>query len=343
MIINKFTILGVFILSIFTIFFLTILSKIHDNLNHNFKRIFLNTHCLVSKTKKTNYDIQYIGALNNDLLIYDFRANTVYSLDTNLEINKKFGNNGMIANRFKLLVSCNSNNCEIILSDPYLKRVYIYNMYGKNLLKVISLRFTRLAGIDSNILIFTKIDTLLRDIKFMVYNINTNEIKEVQPILDLHRDYGIANDGFFITNMNKETAYISYYTSNVYIFKIKDKYLHLIKGSTIDSNFKYPVAIQYAYNTFVPPGNVKEINYTGYMSNKYIYILSKIKSSNDKLNLISKKDVIDIYDINNFTYKYSFIIKHYKGNSVKNFYVDDDTKNLYAVQGSYIIKYKILQ
>jgi hypothetical protein len=71
----------------------------------------------------------------------------------------------------------------------------------------------------------------------------------------------------------------------------------------------------------------------------HIYILSVIKSDEEKSSEFEKNQVVDVYAINNGKYLYSFYIPKYKNLRLKQFRIKDNF--IFAVFDGYLIKYKI--
>lgn len=132
----------------------------------------------------------------------------------------------------------------------------------------------------------------------------------------------------------------------IYVYHYRNQYLtidHELKswksGQTIDTN-----AIAKIKLSKLTEGTLQKMTAPPLMVNRlcdthgdYLLVCSSLMSKNEKRSRFLDNDVIDVYSLEERTYKFSFYIPHYKGHPMNGFAITD--QNLIAIHNRYLITY----
>lgn len=207
-------------------------------------------------------------------------------------------------------------------------------------------------GYDSNAYF-----TQLIPISNYTFGIRTNQSQSLDNILGkvqtdtprIQLNAGLLQkqiDGLFCTDgilqYNKEIKRLiyTYYYRNEFI--VYDTNLNLdYHGHTIDTISRAQIKVGY-----VNSGNRKKlmqkktVNVRSWTSGRNLFILSDLLAKNDIKDWFSRQSVIDVYNLSDNNYSFSFSIPNHDGKRVREFMVYDN-KFLIALYDHYMVKYDL--
>ena len=113
----------------------------------------------------------------------------------------------------------------------------------------------------------------------------------------------MAHDGFFsYSSDKKQLIYVLYHLGKVVVFD--EKFENIQTFNTLD-NYRFNPIVVKKGNMYYLSRKTVWVNVNATLSEKFIFIVSRIKSIDDKKNGL-KGEVIDIYDtFSPFAYKFS--------------------------------------
>jgi uncharacterized membrane protein YphA (DoxX/SURF4 family) len=161
-----------------------------------------------------------------------------------------------------------------------------------------------------------------------------------QELLQKQTDGIFDTDGQLLYNQNlKKLLYVYFYRNEYVVF---DSGLVLdYKGKTIDTisqaNLKVSVS-EHASSLASPSFSVNSFSET---SGNYLYIKSERLGKHEPKNMLNKASIIDVYDIRESTYKYSFYIHNYDNSKLTSFMVLNN--KLIALMGKHLVLYDLIK
>jgi len=201
--------------------------------------------------------------------------------------------------------------------------------------------FTRAVAIDSTRSVFRSNNS--KNLANVLGIFNSDSMPKIiykRELLPAGEDGIFSTDGMLLYSQEAQKIIYLYYYRNEFL--VADKNGNLIRRShTIDtiSNVKFKVSKlnrgrQFAVSS---PSLVVNANATVYKNLLFVHSLIKGKFENE--NLWKKSFIIDVYDLNTNTYRFSFPLYHTLSNELSYFSVDD--ANLYAIIGTELAVYKL--
>lgn len=149
-----------------------------------------------------------------------------------------------------------------------------------------------------------------------------------------------CTDGYLIkTPDSKRVFYIYHYRNQ---FLCSDTNLNQIyAGKTIDTNAHAKIKVSYIKSTSqttlsAPPVYV---NKQAAANNKFLFIVSGLKADNEKGSLQEGFSTIDVYEVQNGRYQFSFYLPDFNKKRLTDFRVDG--QSLYALYDRYLYKYQL--
>jgi hypothetical protein len=147
-------------------------------------------------------------------------------------------------------------------------------------------------------------------------------------------------DGMLHYNRQLNTLVYVYYYRNQFISM--DTMLNVLyRGKTIDtiSHARIKVAQMEAGHAITLATPPLTVNTQSCVSGNYLFVNSNLKASNEPQEHFDMASAIDVYDLRNGDYRYSFYIAHVGGKKMRNFGVTGRT--LVVLHDQYAYTYDI--
>lgn len=161
-----------------------------------------------------------------------------------------------------------------------------------------------------------------------------------KKVLEKQIDGKFCTDGMLLYTPQLGYLVYLYYYRNQFI--CLDSNLNIIyKGNTIDTISRAQIKVDSVYSeqivTFSKPALM--VNRKSCVFNDKLYVNSDLIADNEDKKLFQNNDIIDIYDLNNGKYKYTFYLPRYKGKRIRDFKVLNN--KLLAIYDEHLLLYKI--
>ena len=172
------------------------------------------------------------------------------------------------------------------------------------------------------------------------FNLNTHQY-EKKYALKRQFDGVLCTDGILLYSADSGyVIYVYYYRNQILCFDVRLNLLY--EARTIDTNTIAKIKLDTSRPNYMvtfssPPVQVNE---KAGVSKKNIYIHSGLKSDNEITNHFSNNSPIDVYDITNGHYLYSFYLPHYKHKSERD--LDVDGNFIYALYDDNLLVYSLI-
>jgi uncharacterized membrane protein YphA (DoxX/SURF4 family) len=155
-------------------------------------------------------------------------------------------------------------------------------------------------------------------------------------ILEKHIDGVFDTDGLLSYNPKLKATLYTYYYRNQYLLT-KPTLDSITRGTTIDTLQQADLKFAYLHE-----GREKKfatqpekINSYATTSGNYLYIKSKRLGKYDRPEMLQQASIIDVYQLDNNSYQFSFYLYHHKGEEIKSFKVYDDI--IVGITKSYLV------
>jgi hypothetical protein len=150
----------------------------------------------------------------------------------------------------------------------------------------------------------------------------------------------ICSDGILLYDSSCSRIIYLYFYRNQFL--ILDSNLKLLaRAKTIDTcgyaQIRLHHFIKEKYTTFEAPALM--VNKKACVWNGRLYIQSGLVSDNEDRRIFSNNSIVDVYDLTNAKYLYSFYIPHFNQFKLDGFQVRENM--LFAIQGNFIVSYII--
>lgn len=320
----------ILIFSIIPILTIYALHKIvyKDNIPHfEFNRVFKKNSFSLEKTISLEKKyVKIIGGISSNIYLY---SEDLYSISrVNLPLKKE----DIVVKVKDPIQTSNIFNNKIYTFSVNSNKFSVFNK-DLNLLetKSISSKFHR-GSFFKNISFYRLIDSTARG-RFMLNKNNKNYLAQYNVSDTTTIDGGITTDGYFI-NDEESLLYVQY---------------HMGKFYKLDSNnikmFKMPYSFN-SVNGFSRNGNTFSINRAIIARNKFssidgnnFYNASFVKSENQTLKEFTNKVVVDVYNLSNGNYVYSFYLPNYENKKPNDMIIKNNI--LYVLYANNLSKFKI--
>lgn len=298
-----------------------------------FKRVYLSAPVLKRKVALQTSPISTFKLNNSHIFTYEQYENVIIEFDSSGKYINKFGGSGMAPGEFQLVISFDVDSSYIYTFDPRNRRRTSINYRTGKLVTDTLLPFRRAQQISKSEVIFSTYNDNHQDLSFLKSNLYTHTADTIITTLPIINDGGFANDGFYSTNKKDRIGYFLYHLGK---FIILDSSGHLTYAAkTIDHYDKLPITIKQGDKITLSQKSLT-VTKSATLNEKYIFIVSNIKSSNDIP--ISHTEYIDIYNLINGTYIGSLYLSNLP-NPIAN--IEADSENIYLGCGNTIFEYKI--
>lgn len=166
-------------------------------------------------------------------------------------------------------------------------------------------------------------------------------VKLNAALLEKQIDGLFDTDGQLFYNKDLQKLVYTYYYRNGYI--VYDTNLNLdYRGHTIDTFMRAQIKVGYVKADDSRTLTYKKyINTRSFTSGNYLFINSNLLAKNDQPNLFDRLAVIDVYDLRNDRYAFSFLLANYDDNAKLNDFVVFKNRELIAIHDHYLIRYDL--
>jgi hypothetical protein len=208
-------------------------------------------------------------------------------------------------------------------------------------LKIDSLRFTLGVPLTGSSFIFRSIDTFLKqNVLSKINMVGQPQVINQTSALKKQIDGFFSTDGMLhYDSALNQVVYVYYYRNQ---FITLDTNLNLLRMNyTIDTtrNAQIKVSNIKSRDLFTLSAPPITINQKSCISKGRLFIKSGLLADNEDRRTFSRSSVIDVYNLENGKYLFSFHILDFSGFKVDDFRVFN--KSIVAVQGHYLVNYPI--
>jgi hypothetical protein len=194
--------------------------------------------------------------------------------------------------------------------------------------------FTAVQPINTSTAVLRIIDMAKRKNVF----IKTNSRDKVEDVLRTQVDGILCTDGYLQYSSETATLVYTYRYRNEFI--CLDTNLNILRiGKTIDTISTARISVAELNGNITmskPPFNV---NKGTCVSGEFLFVHSNLVARNESPNEVDDRSVIDVYNIRNATYLYSFYIYDHTNVKMQGFKVKNSI--LIAVFPNYIVRYDL--
>lgn len=181
----------------------------------------------------------------------------------------------------------------------------------------------------------------LENVLGKVQDKGTPHFKDAPSLLQKQIDGVFCTDGMLRYNKEMSKLVYIYYYRNEYV--VYDTTLKLdYRGHLIDTFSRARINTSYvsSTNTYVL-GQDKINNLESWASGNYLYINSALLAKNDFSRIFDMMAIIDVYDLRNNTYKFSFSLPNYDQTTKLRDFQVYNSKFLIGIYGQYLVKYDL--
>lgn len=159
-------------------------------------------------------------------------------------------------------------------------------------------------------------------------------------ILEKQIDGVFCTDGMLIRNKELKRIIYTYYYRNQFI-STDHGYTSIQRQNTIDTNAhaKLKLITSNGGETTRLASPPLKVNKSTSSFGNHMYINSAIMGRHEAKELWGQASIIDVYDISDKSYRFSFYIDHQNGHKLRAFFVHKNV--IYALIGTKLIKYEI--
>ncbi len=335
---NRFIIAGAcFCFSVLAIAILFKISEVPNTKKNGFERFFKSSSPIKPTLyKNLNVPGFYIIEINQDNIFLANQdtqellvANTDFSQVQNqtLDVPKEL-------DRMDLVGMVDSN---IYLVNR--KNGSIFDYRNKSNTELSNMHFTDALAISDETFILRTADSLSHQHVISKVNLRTLHSKHQIQALEKQVDGFLCTDGMFVYDKQlNRVVYIYYYRNG---FVCLDTNLNVIyNANTIDTTTKAKIQVRKnkfnEYN-FSQPAVVT--NKKAAVSQGLLFIHSGLLADNEDRREFSKSSVIDVYDLSNGKYRFSFHVVDQGKSKISAFRVFKG--NLVAIQGNFLFLYSL--
>ena len=173
--------------------------------------------------------------------------------------------------------------------------------------------------------------------------ISVNDSVEVNlypNLLQKQIDGVFCTDGMLLYEREIQKLIYVYYYRNEFIVadaNLKQEYI----GKTIDTISKAQIKVEniQSENSYTLGGQPLVVNKQSFIYKNYLFISSNMLGKYENASMLNQASIIDVYDINDNTYKFSFYLYKYKLKKLYEFQVYDNL--VIAIEDKYIVTHKL--
>lgn len=198
-------------------------------------------------------------------------------------------------------------------------------------------RFTKAIPISSNSALLVSI---LSYENTLVKKTRGNSLEVYPDILEEQGEGIFSTDGMLLYNKETARTIYVYYYRNEYI--VLDTTLHqVLRGNTIDTitQAQIKTALITSKNSRTLAAPALKVNNHGAASRNLLYVQSNLLARNENVEAFEQSSVTDVYNLTTQSYLYSFYLPAFNKKKATEFVCM--ANNLYALYGSYLVRYHL--
>jgi len=292
------------------------------------KNILLNSYYIAGLTK----DSIYLGNFTTPykLLAIDYQFQNSFTSTINWSKNLKVSKGATIT----------VDSLFVYLRDGMEAISYKTLLKNKNEIFIEkTLPFTAFANVGKQTAIYRSIN-LRKENVLIVQHGELKGVKSNPNLLQKQGDGIFSTDGMLFPIPKSDKIVYMYHYRNQFLC-IDTDLNKIYTGKTIDTINHAHISVtsiksDHSTTLSSPP---LLVNRTGCSNGEYIFINSALIANNENHNLLNKAEIIDVYQVENGKYKFSFYLPHFAGKKVNDFKVYG--KNLVAIYDHYLMVYKL--
>lgn len=169
---------------------------------------------------------------------------------------------------------------------------------------------------------------------------DTPHVKFVSGLLEKQIDGIFCTDGMLQYSKQLGKLVYTYFYRNQYI--VMDSNLNLLyRGQTIDtiSKAKIKIAKISSKNSSTMSAPPLKVNKKSYVFGNWLFVNSGLMAKNDDEIFFEQAAIIDVYDLSNRSYEFSFPVYNHENRSLREFWVDDNL--LVAMIDHFVVTYDL--
>ncbi|ATP56264.1 hypothetical protein CPT03_07160 [Pedobacter ginsengisoli] len=227
------------------------------------------------------------------------------------------------------------------LMDGMAAKILSGDVSKKQLIKIISTpNFTEVLPISTNSFLFRRIDNQKHENVLVKQNNNEEILHPKTKLLKKQVDGLFCTDGLMakVPNANK-IFYVYYYRNQIICLDTNLNLLYTKRTVDTVSHAKITVAKIKSSNEITMASPPLFVNKQVSATEKYLFLRSMLKADNETVSTFEKVAVIDVYDVENVAYQFSFYLPDLDKNKLTDFKVFGNT--LVALFGRYLYTFKL--
>lgn len=168
----------------------------------------------------------------------------------------------------------------------------------------------------------------------------SSDVRLIEGILEKQIDGRFCVDGMLLYNSDLRSMVYLYYYRNQFL--VMNENLEQIKRfNTIDTTSKANIEVVQLSSskarTFSSPPLL--VNKKSCTWKRFLFVNSGLMARNEDRSIFDGSSVVDVYDILDGSYRFSFYIRNFKGHRLKDFAIYGD--RLFCIQDRYVISYSL--
>ena len=339
-------ILSVFLFSIIILIGLYIHTRARNNRNGGFKRMII-PHAL-GKTKSIDLQFNsfYISGLDSETLLLSNRTAPSYLLRTDRSLNNLDTFHIRLRDSLKRsYLFCAAFNSTLYLCDPnqnVILRAFRPYQQPEEYQHTAIPYFNSLLPVSSGSVILRTYNNELKKNTLTKLNWVKPFIREMPDLVQSGNEGYFSTDGTLCFDKNTRQLIYVYRYRNTFI--TMDSNLNLIhQDQTIDTTDRPQLNIgsfknkEITSTTFSSPPF--EINRNACASDGLLYVCSNVRAENEEQSAFDLYSTLDVYQIKNGRYQFSFYILKENNHPISSFQID--RKTLYVICDHYLTEYEL--
>jgi hypothetical protein len=318
-----------------------------DKSNHHngFTRLIQRKVAIDFKILDLKYDSYYIAGITADHI---YLGNSTASLHL-LKTNSALTDTQHIVMKIKDINKLKLKSLQTKVDPPYFYFMDILmpgilrgqiNTWVADTLILGSEYFTSVVPISEYSLALRSINRKRHENELKKKIIGPAPSKAIAKLLEKQIDGVFCTDGMLHYNSQLNKIIYLYYYRNQYI--VMDTNLNLVhRGNTIDTIKRAQIKVasirsQNSKTMATPPLKVNKQSCT---SGNLLFINSSLLADNETKLFFDNASVIDVYDLKNYQYKFSFYLRNHENKKMREFRIYNNI--LIALYDHYLIKYDL--
>lgn len=298
-----------------------------------FTRRFLPHPVTDNQGVELPYNSYYIAGIHNDEIYLGNRSAPLHGLSVNAQ--------STVAETIALKledvskypfqsIKWRTSGDSILLHDSSLGLFYKGSMAKKILVHKASVSpgsYSSITTINNNKIVLRAFNSKKNNVTLGMFNSKSGTINIQEALLDEEgqpQDL-FSNDGILLYNEHLDKIiYVFYYKNKSFIFDSELTNRQVLK--TIDTISRPNFKIEYLKQRQELKMSEKPVyvNKAAATAGNYLFILSDRMGKNERREMYAQADIIDVYDVRDLTYSYSFYMHHFKSTPITEIHADGD-------------------